>query len=116
MTFERLNRFHGFQLQIVCQIPLWAQGYKVEPDEIERQILLAHGWAENNPKRAPKSAVMRYLNGWMSLADRKGSMRRVERRLKPREPEPEPDMSYEDMVAIRKRNMGEAAGLGKRTA
>lgn len=108
MDFEKLPRFKGFQLDIHCQIPVWADAYRVEQTEIERQIDMAHVWAVNNPKRAPRKDIMRYLNNWMALAEQKGSMRRQDRRSgqdrRVVNPDPEPDMSYEEMVEIRKRN------------
>lgn len=105
LNFDILSRFSNYQFQIVCQIPIWASCYKAEPEEIERQILIAHAWCENNPGKAPRKNVMRFLNNWMSLADRKSTMRRTSKPVI-RAPDPEPDMSFEEMVAIREKNMG----------
>lgn len=105
MDIEKLGRFRNFMMPIIIQIPIWAQAYKVENEEIERQILLAHAWAENNPKRAPKKDMLRYLNNWMSIADVKGSMRRGVSAPIKRAPEPEPDMTPEEMHEITLRNM-----------
>lgn len=74
--------------------------------EIHRQILMAHAWADNNPGRAPRKDIMRYLNNWMQIADRKGSMRRGPKAPAAIKKDEEPDMSYEEARAIRIKNMG----------
>lgn len=105
MTFEKLPRFRESALQIVCKVSEWSELFKVEPDEIERQIGWAHGWIDNNPRKAPKN-VMRYLYNWMLTAQRMGSMRPRKEKEKPKVLEVV-DMSYEEMVEIRRRNMGQ---------
>ena len=106
MDFNRLPRFKAFQFQIVCQISTWAEVFEAEPKEIERQIGIAHAWADNNPKKAPRKNVMRFLNNWMQIADRKGSMRKSASPPAPKPPESEPNMTFEEMVSIRQKNMG----------
>jgi len=76
MDFDKMPRFKMNALQITCKVSEWSEIFKVEPSEIERQIELAYGWMVNNPRRAPKSDVMRYLYNWMLIADRKLSMRK----------------------------------------
>lgn len=104
LDFDKLTRFQGFQMQIMTQIPIWSEAYKVEREEIERQILLAHGWLINNPQKRPKKLIMRYLSNWMSIADRKGSMRRAVEKVVPKATEAESDMTFEEMQEIRRRN------------
>ena len=106
MDFDKLPRFKSFTFQITIQIPIWADAFQVEPQEIERQIAISHTWIDANPRKAPKN-VMRFLQNWMAIADRKHSLRRSARPVTPREPDPEPDMTFEEMVAIRKKNFGE---------
>ena len=106
IEFNFLPRFKEFQFQVVCQVPVWARVFEVDPKEVERQIMVAHAWIDNNPRKAPKN-ILRFLNNWMSIADRKGSLRKVGRTLPPRAMDPEPDMSIEEMIAIRKKNFGD---------
>jgi len=100
-----LPRFKNDQFEIITRIPEWARAFQVEPREIERQIGIAHAWINNNPKKGPKKSVMRFLNNWMSIADRKQSLRRNYREA-PKIVDVEPDMTFEEMVEIRRRNMG----------
>jgi hypothetical protein len=75
MNFEKLPRFQGESLGIVCKVPEWADLiFKVGLEEIERQIHLAHGWADANPRKAPKKNMVRYLYNWLLIAQRKGSL------------------------------------------
>jgi hypothetical protein len=99
-------KFQESLVEITQKIPQWAETFKVEYQEIERQIGFAVGWALINPRKAPKKNVMRFLFNWFLIADRKGSMRRTAK-VAPREPDPEPDMSIAEMIAIRKKNFGE---------
>lgn len=105
IDFDKFARFRGFQMQIVCRIPEWVDIFDVPQGEIERQLALAHGWADNNPKKAPKTNMMRYLYNWLLIAQRKGSLLK-----KPRENWSEEktsdEMSFEEMREIRRRNMG----------
>lgn len=97
-------RFKDWSFKIAEQITVWSKAFQVEPGEIERQIAIAHAWCENNKAKAPKKDIMRFLNNWMQIADRKHSLRRGTPKVEPREPDPEPDMSVEELIAIRKAN------------
>lgn len=80
MNFDKLPRFKMEALAIVCKIPEWADDvFKVNAEEIERQIHLAHGWADANPKKAPKKNIIRYLYNWLLIAQRKGSLLKKQR-------------------------------------
>lgn len=109
IDFNQLPRFKSDQFGIVSKIPNWAFTFAVEREDVERQIMFAHGWCENNPKKAPKKNVMRFLYNWMLIANRKGSLvpKREDRKYK--ELPVEEDMTFEEMQAIRKKNMGETA-------
>ena len=80
MDFEKLPRFKIDQLAILCEIERWVDVFEVERSEIERQIKFAHGWIDANPRKAPRTNVIRYLFNWLTIAERKGSLLR-----KPRE-------------------------------
>lgn len=108
MDFDKLPRFQGFQVQIICRVSEWADLFEVTPEEIERQINLSHGWIQNNPKKAPKTEIMRYLYNWLLIAQRKNSLLKKPRENY-REISIEPDMTYEEMVSIRKQNMNSNA-------
>jgi|SRR6266403_3648353 len=107
MDFSYLQKFKSFQFEIVTRIPDWARVYQVPEEEIERQIGIAHAWWVNNPKRGPKKDIMRYLHNFFAIAERKGSMRAYPKDRAYKEPAPAPDMTYDEMVEIRKRNMGD---------
>lgn len=76
MDFMKLPRFKSQAVEIVCKMPEWAETFKVDVAEIERQMGFAHGWADNNPKKAPKKNMIRYLYNWMLIAERKNSLRK----------------------------------------
>jgi hypothetical protein len=107
MNLENLPRFRDHSIKINELIPIWAQSYQVSEAAIERQILFAHGWIMSNPRRAPKRDIVRFLYNWMSKAKKMGNLVQ-EKKIIPTM-EKDPDMSYEEMVAIRKQNIKEAA-------
>jgi hypothetical protein len=104
LDFRQMPKWMSDSLLIMTSIGDWAKRFDVDEDEIRRQIGLAYGWTINNPRKAPKKNVMRYLYNWMLIAQRKGSM--AKRSVKPKEkyPDPESDMSLEEMRAIRQKN------------
>jgi hypothetical protein len=104
MDFEKLPRFKMNALEIVCKVPEWSEIFKVEPQEIERQIGWAHGWCDCNKARAPKRNVMRFIYNWLCIAQRKGSFLKQPRKNF-KEADWTPDMTFEEMVEIRRRNM-----------
>ena len=92
-------------LEIISLIPTWARAYGVSEDAIRRQIPYAYGWCVSNPRKAPKKDVVRFLFNWMKNAKRYGNL--VEEKPVPTNgamPEPEPDMTYAEMVMIREKN------------
>jgi hypothetical protein len=104
LDFEKMPRFAGFSFPITMKITEWSAAFEVPDEEIERQIKIAHAWADNNPKKAPKKDILRYLNNWLNIADRKGSLRRSSKPVPPRAPDTEGDMTMEDLRAIRQKN------------
>lgn len=101
--FKNLPRFKICAFQIISLIPEWARAYGVAEEAITRQLAYAHGWITTNPRRAPKN-IPRFLFNWMRKAKEYGNLK-VPEPAKLREPESVPDMSYEEMVLIRKCNM-----------
>jgi hypothetical protein len=94
-------------------IPQWAEAFETSEAAVIRQLAWAHGWIDCNPKKAPKKDVMRFLWNWMRTAKKMGNL--VESQLNLRERsalehnEANYDMTYEEMVAIRKQNMSRTA-------
>lgn len=78
LNFKNLPRFQSKELEILSMIPHWANTFHVPEAEIERQIGIAHGWIDVNPKKAPKM-VMRYLFNWLCIANRKYELLRQPR-------------------------------------
>ena len=105
LDFSLMTKFKPFQFEIVTRTPEWARTFEVDVSEIERQIGYAYGWIMNNPKKAPKKNIMRYLYNWMLIARRKGSLRKrpVENF---KDTTVNEDLSIDEMIAIRKHNMG----------
>lgn len=107
LDFDKMPRFKSRASDIFRMIPQWAFAFEVPEPEIIRQLGEAHAWIECNPKKAPKKNVMRFLNSWMHAAKRYGNLR-VNRQVPVvRTADPEPDMSVEDLLAIRRKNFGE---------
>jgi hypothetical protein len=111
VDYYLLPRFREFQVKIAHAMQDWHVAFGVDLKEIERQVRIAHAWCDNNPRRAPKKDIPRFLNNWMQIADRKGSLKKMSAPIAPRAPEVETDMSYEEMVEIRKRNMSKKGEL-----
>ncbi len=107
IDFDQLPHFKKFQIQILDMIPQWEQTYQVDADAVEKQIREAHAWILTNPKKAPRERILRFLNSWMSSARRYHNLGRKEYLPPPPPPMPEGDMTIEEMVAIRKKNMGQ---------
>ena len=102
MNFDCMPRFKAFQFEIVTRVPDWARVYQVPSDAIERQIGIAHEWARNNPKRAPKKDILRYLHNWMAIAHRSGSLLNKETHRLYKENSPEDEiMSGDDFKRMR---------------
>lgn len=105
--FQKLPKFRPSATKIIPLIPEWAQAYDVPVLAIEKQLAWAHGWILSNPKKAPKKDFVRFLFNWMRKAKEFGNLVVNDPRdTTPRAPDPEPDMSIEEMIAIRKQNMG----------
>lgn len=105
IDFEKLPRFKSSAMKVLQLIPQWAHAHTVSEEAVVSQIYTAHAWCDSNPKRAPKKNVTRFLWSWMGSAKRYGNLR-VPEKVAPRPVEAEPDMTFEEMVAIRKQNMG----------
>lgn len=104
LNFERLPRFKLHSVQVVALIPQWADAHQVPYQAIVDQIYTAHAWCDSNPKKAPKKSVTRFLWSWMGQAKRYGNLKTKEVTA-PRLKEVEGDMTFEEMIEIRKRNM-----------
>ncbi len=107
IDFDHLPRFRKFQVTILGMIGEWASTYKVPDDMIEKQILEAHAWVLSNPKKAPRERILRFLNSWMAAAERYHNLRRKAFLPPPPAAPPAYDMSVSEMIAIRKKNMGQ---------
>ena len=103
LEMESLKRFRDFKYQITALLSEWAQAYEVSESAIERQISIAHAWCNANPKKAPKKDPVRFLHNWMRIAKKMGNL--VTKRSSYQESKSNEDMSFEEMVAIRKSNM-----------
>lgn len=105
MDFNQLPRFKKHQFEIVSLISEWAAAYEVNPAAIERQIPIAHAWANSNPKRAPKKDPVRFLYNWMRLAKQHGNLIAERRKtVRQEEVQTEPMMTQEEMDEIKRRN------------
>lgn len=104
MDFSPFVRFQQVRFKIISLIPEWAQAYQVDEQAIERQIGIAHCWCNANPKKAPKKDPVRFLNNWMRLAKKMGSLvsQPIDRTYK--EKPAEEDLSIDEMREIRRRN------------
>lgn len=91
-------------LDIMALINTWAKAYEVPREAIIRQIGLAYAWAQSNKKKAPKKQITRFLNSWMRLAKKHGNL--VTEHKNYQETETQEDLTFEEMVAIRKKNLG----------
>lgn len=108
LDFEKLPRFKKKTAQILPLLGEWATVHDVPLEAIIDQLYTAHAWCNANPKRAPKKDPVRFLWAWMRQAKRWGNLKsRIP--VAPRPKESEPEMSYEEMVRIRRQNMGHAA-------
>ncbi len=111
-NFEKLPRFKAHAFEISLLMPQWARAHQVPCDAIINQIYIAHAWADSNPKKAPKKNITRYLFNWMAQAKRYGNLKVPEKRVQAvKAVIPEPDMTFEEMQAIRKQNMRPKGGL-----
>lgn len=108
LDFEKMPRFKRHTAQILPLLAEWADVHNVPVEAVVDQLYTAHAWCNANPKRAPKKDPVRFLWSWMRQASRWGNLKS---KLPPAAvtKEHEPEMSYEEMVAIRRKNMGRAA-------
>jgi hypothetical protein len=97
-------------MQILTLVPQWAEAHQVPREAIVNQIYIAHVWADSNPKKAPKKNMTRYLDSWMKQAKKYGNLRVPPPPSVPRPPDPEGDMTVEEMREIRRRNMPQYRG------
>lgn len=75
MNFVSLPRFEKHQIKILELIPKWEMLYQCPRSTIENQIITSHVWCDANAERAPKKQVTRFLNSWMSIANRMGHLK-----------------------------------------
>jgi hypothetical protein len=106
LDFDKLPRFKKDAMQILTLVPQWAAAHEVPQAAIVNQIYTAHAWADSNPKKAPKKYPVRFLWSWMGSAKRYGNLKSPQApAAKLLEPKPNYDMTPEEMIAIRERNM-----------
>lgn len=74
LDLESLKRFRDHKFKIFNMIPEWAKAYGVPEAAILRQIPFAHAWCNANPTKAPKKDPVRFLNNWLRIAQRMGSL------------------------------------------
>ena len=112
LDFSTLPRFKEKSTEIFELIPEWCVAYGVTSDAIIRQIQIAHAWCNANKKKAPRVDVVRFLWNWMQRAKQYGNLES----RKPQEKkatEKETDLTYEEMVEIRRRNMNQTIVNGR---
>jgi hypothetical protein len=105
LNFEKLPRWKKDSMAVWTLIPQWAHAHQVDEQAIIAQLYTAHAWCDSNPKKAPKKQVTRFLWSWMNAAKRYGNLKTKPTEPAPRPPQPEGDMTFEEMVQIRQRNM-----------
>lgn len=101
----RFEKDEQLSKRILFLIGEWARAYDCEEAAIVRQLSIAHSWCVSNPKRAPKSDCVRFLHNWMGKAKEMGSLVTKPVSRKYVEAPVVEDLTYEEMVEIRKRNM-----------
>ena len=105
LDFTKMPRFSKDSMKIWKLIPEWSLAHQVEPQAIISQLYTAHAWIESNPKKAPKRLITRFLHSWMAQAKRYGNLKVKAEPWKPAPPEPEGDMTIEELQEIRRKNM-----------
>jgi hypothetical protein len=68
LDFDRMPRFKNDAAEIFQMIERWSDSLQVDPKAILRQIPIAHGWCDSNPKKAPRRDILRFLFNWMKKA------------------------------------------------
>jgi hypothetical protein len=111
LNFEKLPRFKNHAMRIWSLVPQWAHAHQVPEEAIVSQIYIAHAWADSNPKKAPKKNMTRYLDSWMKQAKRYGNLKVAPAKPVPRAPDPEGDMTVEEMREIRRQNFPQRGTL-----
>ena len=106
LDFVKMPRFQKHSMKIWQLIPQWAHAHQVPEEAVIHQLYIAHAWADSNPKKAPKKDPVRFLWSWMAQAKRYGNLKAPQRpTIKLPEPEPNYDMTVDEMIAIRQANM-----------
>ena len=116
LDFTKMPRFAKDSMKIWQLIPEWAYAYQVDAQAIISQLYTAHAWIESNPRKAPKRLMTRFLHSWMAQAKRYGNLKVQSEPWKPTQPEPEPEMSFEELQRIRRENMPNYRGGLKNVA
>lgn len=114
LDFSLLPRFRNGQARIFSLLREWAVAYKVPEAAIEDQIRTAHAWCNANPRKAPKKDAVRFLFNWMGKANKYGNLG-SSRHENYHEPETKEDMTFEELIEIRKKNLGEFIRTPKKT-
>lgn len=106
LNFHQMPKWMPEALQIQMMIDVWARGYDVPREAVIRQIPIAYAWAQSNPKKAPRKNILRYLNTFMRKAQEFGNLKVPAPRPAALPTDLAVDMTPEEMVEIRKKNMG----------
>ena len=104
LDFNKLPRFAKDSMKIWKLIPEWSLAHQVDAQVIISQLYIAHAWADANPNKAPKRLVTRFLHSWMIQAKRYGNLKIQSKPWVPSAPEPEPEMTLDELIAIRQAN------------
>ena len=110
LDFREFPKWMPNSLEIMALVDVWAKAHEVSRGAIIRQISIAYAWTQANPKKAPKRLIARFLHSWMAQAKRYGNLKVKAEPWKPSAPEPECEMTIEEMRAIRRKNMPQYKG------
>lgn len=107
LDFRLMPKWMPEALEIQALVDTWARAYEVPREAILRQIPIAYAWAQSNKKAGPKKHVIRYLFNFMRKAKEFGNLTVKAKEIIFKEQPVADDLTFEEMVEIRKRNMGQ---------
>jgi hypothetical protein len=107
LDFKTMPKWMPEALEIQMLVDVWARAYEVPREAIVRQIPIAYAWAMSNKNKAPKTRICRYLHMFMKKAKEYGNLTVKPKGSPYKEASVKDDLTYEEMVEIRKRNMGQ---------
>src|SRR4029077_7578697 len=102
LDFSQMPRFKEFESKILFMISSWSTCFQAPPEQIERQIPIAHAWCDHNPRKAFKKDPVRFLFNWLKIADRKGTLQHHRSFVYQEQRPPESEqLTYEDIQAMK---------------